>query len=345
MITTIFSAQPRFLLPAPPQGEYANTATKGHFTQQALAETLPTNEATAEAPPSSVASSATTVAKKPVKGHSTPGLKAFDTIVYPIINNFLVFAISVYATYLTSHGNKVADPTKFFDIGHAFRARGNELVNWFKGEGKLLWHKLPSPFKLDHGAADMAKMVTFSFLDGSIVAILVALLENYSVLWARKLDNLLGTPKTEETEAAYRERTKHKQTVGSLFLGRIATCAIVVPTAVALNQKTHLFGILKKARSFNELLFNRPGLMAGLNLKKSYPTLQQKFPKIKLPTALKVIFFEGFYTGVCTAGLYGSSRLITGPLADAFNALMNKQNPTQPLPVVVSQQEPQSQYA
>ena len=34
----------------------------------------------------------------------TPGLWAYDTLLYPVLNNFVVFGVSVAATYLTARG-------------------------------------------------------------------------------------------------------------------------------------------------------------------------------------------------------------------------------------------------
>jgi hypothetical protein len=263
------------------------------------------------------------------KVEPTAGMKIFDALVYSVFNNFLVFAISVYATYLTAHGNKVADAKSFFDIGHVLKTRGDKFVGWLKGEDKL-FNKIPSPLKFDPKTAEMAKMVTFSFVDGTAVAVLVSLLENNSSTLSKNIDNWIGTPQTPQTEQAYAQKAEHKQTLGTLFAGRLATCAIVVPTAVILNKKTTLFSSNAKARSFNELLFNRPGLMVGLKLKKDFPQLQDKFPNIKIPSLLKTAFFEAFYTSVCTLGLYISSRFFAGPVADFIRNTQGQSTTTTP---------------
>ena len=282
-------------------------------TNASITNTTPTPAVATTASTNATAASGV----KNQKVEPTAGMKIFDALVYSVFNNFLVFAISVYATYLTAHGNKVADAKSFFDIGHVLKTRGDKFVGWLKGEDKL-FNKIPSPLKFDPKTAEMAKMVTFSFVDGTAVAVLVSLLENNSSTLSKNIDNWIGTPQTPQTEQAYAQKAEHKQTLGTLFAGRLATCAIVVPTAVILNKKTTLFSSNAKARSFNELLFNRPGLMVGLKLKKDFPQLQDKFPNIKIPSLLKTAFFEAFYTSVCTLGLYISSRFFAGPVADFF---------------------------
>ena len=250
---------------------------------------------------------ATTTASgvKNQKVEPTAGMKIFDTLLYPIFTNVAVFAISVFATYQTKHGDM---DTK---LGRFFKVRGENLVSWFEGKTKL-FDKVSSPFSMNHRSADMAKMVAFSFIDGTLMAPFVVLLENKSVPISKKLDVLMGTEPPDD--APYKEREKRHQGWGSVLTGRLATCAIVVPTAVALDRKVGAFG----NKSLNAILFEEPGEKLGEYVQQKYPAVQQKFPTLQIPYLGKTVFFEAFYTSLCTLGLYISSRLLTGPVADFF---------------------------
>lgn len=239
------------------------------------------------------------------KVEPTAGMKIFDTLLYPIFTNVAVFAISVFATYQTKHGDM---DTK---LGRFFKVRGENLVSWFEGKTKL-FDKVSSPFSMNHRSADMAKMVAFSFIDGTLMAPFVVLLENKSVPISKKLDVLMGTEPPDD--APYKEREKRHQGWGSVLTGRLATCAIVVPTAVALDRKVGAFG----NKSLNAILFEEPGEKLGEYVQQKYPAVQQKFPTLQIPYLGKTVFFEAFYTSLCTLGLYISSRLLTGPVADFF---------------------------
>lgn len=210
--------------------------------------------------------------------HRTKGLKLFDAFLYPFLTNFGVFFTSVVATYLTSHGDKTGG-----HLGKFFFKRGQWLTNQMTT--KLHW----SP-----GTADMAKMVTFSFLDGSLMAPLVKMLEDRREKFARRIDAILGTkPEDESVYAA-----EPKQSWLSVLGGRLGVVSIVVPTAVALD-KTGL----------NEKLFSEPGRKTGEWIARN-PDIAKPFGKLDIPGLFKTVFFEFFYTSVCTTGLYFSSRFI-----------------------------------
>jgi hypothetical protein len=222
--------------------------------------------------------------QKPVaKQHRTLGLWLFDAFLYPFLTNFVVFGISVAATYLTTHGADRGRNGKllFGKIGEFFHARGEWLVGKFKNMG------------MSHNQADMSKMVFFSFADGTLVAPLVKIFEDRRENIARKIDDALGT--TPENMSVY--AAEPKQSWLSVIGGRLATAAIVVPTAVALD-KTGL----------NDKLFSRPGERMG-HWVASKPNLAKHFGQLDLPGLFKTGFFEAFYTSVCTAGLYFSSRM------------------------------------
>lgn len=212
----------------------------------------------------------------------TFGERVVDWIVYPFVNNFLVFAISVVATYLTSRGGPDA-------AGHLPHGKFGEFCfkrgEWVKDRFKPI---------MGEKAADMAKMVFFSFADGTLVAPFVKLLEDRREEMARWFDRTFK--KEPLDESAY--QAEPKQTWGSVIEGRLVTSALVVPTAVVLS-KTGL----------NQKLFEEPGLKLGEYVAKK-PNLAKYFGKLDKPELFKIITFEAFYTSVCTLGLYIGSRMI-----------------------------------
>ena len=214
----------------------------------------------------------------------TPGLKLFDFLLYPVLTNFGVFAISVGATYLTARGGdrNAAGKLMWGKTGQFFQQRGEWLVNKFKAMG------------MTHGQADMGKMVFFSFLDGSLMAPLVKMLEDRRETIAQAFDEKMGT-KPEDT-SIYSAEPKHSWL--SVLGGRFATAAIVVPTAVALDRT-----------GLNEKLFNTPGKNVGAWLAKK-PSVVKWFGSLDVKELSRIAFFEAFYTSVCTAGLYFSSRYL-----------------------------------
>ncbi len=234
--------------------------------------------------PSDIAGKTATETPGQPSGHGarTPGLKLLDVFIYPILTNFSVFAISVVATYLTSKGGmRTADGSlRYGKAGEWFQNRGTWLANKFKSVG------------MSDAQADMSKMVAFSFIDGSIMAIPVKWLEDRREQIGRWMDDRLGTrPEDESVYAA-----EPKQTWLSVLGGRFLTASIVVPTAVALD-KTGL----------NDTLFNSPGLRAGEWLAKQ-PTVKRIAGDHDVRELSRIGFFEAFYTSVCTLGLYISSR-------------------------------------
>ena len=58
-------------------------------------------------------------------------------VLYPIITNVSVFAISVAATYLTMRGGDrtAAGKLKFGKVGEWFQHRGEKLMNMLKSAG------------------------------------------------------------------------------------------------------------------------------------------------------------------------------------------------------------------
>lgn len=227
------------------------------------------------------------------KSRRTPGLWLYDALLYPILNNTLVFAISVGATYLTTKGGTRNQKGElvYGRIGEFFQQRGDWLVRKFKSLG------------MNDDSAGMAKMVFFSFADGTLVAPFVKVLEDRREQFAEKIDHALGT--RSEDLSVY--EAEPKQSWSSVIGGRLATAAIVVPTAVALD-KLHLeHNKTKTFQSLNEKFFTRPGIVLGEIAQKKgwFKGFAQKHD---MPEVAKVAVFEAFYTTVCTLGLYLSSR-------------------------------------
>lgn len=215
----------------------------------------------------------------------TPGLKLFDVFLYPILTNFSVFGISVAATYLTNRGGmKNANGELIYGkVGEWFESRGNAITHTFQRAG------------MTHEQADMSKMVFFSFADGSLMAPAVKLLEDRRENIARRTDKFLGTE--PDNDAVY--KAEPKQSWSSVLGGRLLTSAIVVPTAIAMDKS-----------GMNHVLFHSTSKNVASYL-GHHPELTQILGKsLDVPELAKVGVFEGFYTSVCTGGLYFSSRAI-----------------------------------
>lgn len=218
------------------------------------------------------------------KQERTPGLRLFDLFLYPFLTNFGVFMISVAATYLTSRGDNPA----YGKVGQFFHKRGEWLVNKFQGVG------------MNESQAEMSKMVFFSYVDGSLLAPVVKKFEDNREDIGRWVDHRLGTEPADDS--VY--KAEPKQSWGSVMGGRFATCAIVVPTAVALEKA-----------GLNDMLFSNPGKKLG-EMVANRPHMAKHFGSLDVPELGKIGAFEAFYTSVCTAGLYFSSRLF----AKMFNS-------------------------
>ncbi|MDX2073951.1 MAG: hypothetical protein SFX19_06265 [Alphaproteobacteria bacterium] len=222
------------------------------------------------------------------KKDRTLGLRLFDVLLYPIFTNLAVFGISVGATYLTSRGGDrdAAGKLIYGKLGKWFQDRGEWMVGKFQGLG------------MSRGQADMSKMVFFSFADGSAMAPFVKMLEDRREEIGRWLDERMGT--LPEDQGVYKAEPKHSWL--SVIGGRFITAGIVVPTAVMLD-KTGL----------NDRWFIEPGKKMGDWLTKQ-PGTAKWFKPFGLPLDVKelskVSLFEFFYTSVCTAGLYLTSRRI-----------------------------------
>lgn len=236
-------------------------------------------------------------AAAPHKPKRTLGLWLVDAIIYPITNYFGVFFISVGATYLTEHGwPKPASGKELGSwqkkIGDAFQSRGKKVDAFLENRG---W---------SHKNASMARMVFFSFFDGTFIAPFVKLLEDRREKIAKAIDTTLGTRPNDDV--AY--EAEPKQSWRSVLEGRFLSSLIVVPTAVFLSRNKIGGEIL------NDKLFNTPGEIRGAQIEKTMPKLkagiEKVFGKVHFPYFVKTVYFEAFYTGVTTTGLYLLSRVM-----------------------------------
>lgn len=216
----------------------------------------------------------------------TKGLWLLDTFLYGILANTSVFLMSVAATYLTSRGDMTNAEGKrvYGRIGKFFYDRGEVITGFFKKTG------------MGEESAKMSKMVFFSWFDGSLLAPLIKLAEDQRKPLAKRIDKALGTEPADDSVYD----TEPKQSWGSVLGGRLATCAVVVPTAVLLDKK-----------GLNEKWFYTYGKALGEKVEQ-IPMVAKHFGKHDIAEIGRVSLFEAFYTSVCTAGLYISSRMIAG---------------------------------
>lgn len=235
------------------------------------------------------------------------GQRIFDTIIYGGVINTLVFGVSVVATFLTRHGDKM----------------GGSVGKWFHGRSTDFQKKLVEDWKImSPSAAKNFNMVAWSFLDGSIFAFLAKPLEDQRENIARSIDKRFSKePVSEETY-----RNEPKQSWLSVIGGRIATFSIVFPTYLLL-EKLHI-NAKQGFKNLNKVLFSDLGETIGNKInnigivKKNFPRLANNETKIKLPEAFEVGIFEAVYTTVCTIGLYVGSRFF------ASKSMENKHAPT-----------------
>jgi hypothetical protein len=293
--------------------------------------------AIAEAPVASrgeVAQPAQTSAPSPSseKEHKrTAGMWITDTIVYPLVTNPAVAILSVAATYLTEKGGdktqvkqlvngveELVEKPTYGWIGEQMAKRGQWLDKQF-----IKLNMTPKQ-------AQMGRFVTFSFLDGSLLEPITSSLEDKRNDISKSIDNTLGTQPKDSS--AYDEEPKRSD--GSLLAGRAATVAVVVPTAVYLGKSRGKDANGVEKPSFNDKLFNNPGLEIGgkvdeilaKGIEHNKPSTfgekmthsAAKFAQgldkltgktLDKPVLFKTLIFEAFYTTVCTTGLYFSSKL------------------------------------
>lgn len=234
-------------------------------------------------------------AAQATKPKRTPGLRILDNLLYTVLNNTAVFAVSVAATYITQNKNKTYD-----GFAGWLQKRGDRFVNYAMKKG------------MSKNSAENASMVAFSFIDGSIMAPVVKIAEDYREPLAKKIDEALGTVPNDLSVYD----AEPKQSWGSMLMGRITTLGAVLPIAVTLDKigkhSTGEWGIKgthgkdPQFKDLNTSLFRDPGLKLGEQLQKKFPSLNTRFNNT--PLLFRTTLFEAFYTSVCTAGLYVGSR-------------------------------------
>jgi hypothetical protein len=244
------------------------------------------------------------------KKKRTLGLWAMDCVIYPIVNYIGVFGISVFMTY-ANHRGDITDGkegglfTKALSaVGKFCKDRSDGTTDFFVKKG------------LPKESAEMARMVFWSWADGTALAPAVKFLEDRREKFAKAIDKLAGT--VPDDLSIY--DAEPKQTWKSVLLGRFATAAVVVPTAVLLEKK-----------GWNDKWFGNPAQNSADAIRKNpdskwhtyahAPIVREPFLETDSQTGktkqvddlsqlIKALRFEGFYTAVCTAGLYISSRFI-----------------------------------
>ncbi len=232
------------------------------------------------------------------------GLRLFDIMLYPIITNFAVFAVSVGLTYLSKHGaDREGGKLVFGKFGEMVHSRTSPVRSFFKKVG------------CSEKSANDYTTVAFSFIDGTLFAPLVKLLEDRREKIAHWIDDRLGTTKDDSVYEA-----EPKQSWRSVVEGRIATSAIVVPTALVLDKK-----------GLNDKMFNGWGGKLANYIERTPSVRRFVSPKLILPKLSNIIVFEAFYTSVCTAGLYFISRFVASKHPPKQHALATPSSTTNQL--------------
>lgn len=206
----------------------------------------------------------------------TTGLKLFDVLLYPVLNNFVVFGTSVAATYFTSRGNIHGGW-----IGRKLYERGQATEGLYR-----------NLFGMKPESAEMAKIVTWSFVDGAALSPLVKVFEDRREKIGKWIDDKLGT--TPSDLSVY--EAEPKQTWGSVLKGRIAAGAVVLPTAIVFDKT-----------GINSKLFDKRGQQLGAWIEKQ-PSLASKFGPADIKEVARIGIFEAVYTSICTGALYLFSR-------------------------------------
>ena len=138
----------------------------------------------------------------------TPGQKAFDLGLYPLIANLGVFALSTYVTYHSSFNQNKAN---------WFVKRSS----WFKDQ--LV--KVPALAENPETARNL-NMVIWSFIDGSLLSPVVAAFESKRQPISRWIDDKLGT--TPEDKTVYDKEVQRSWQ--DVIKARAATFALVIGT-------------------------------------------------------------------------------------------------------------------
>jgi hypothetical protein len=257
-------------------------------TNTTAANTLPSPAAPAhgrDEAPNAIAAAA------PEKPKRTLGLKIFDNLLYTFFMNPVVFVASVLMTYMTLHGKSFGkEGTWVRGVGEWFQSRSKPVANFFGYIG----------VKSEKTRKEFAS-VAFSFIDGTLFSLMAKPLEDRREKIAKRIDDALGTSPTNMR--AY--DAEPKQSWRSVLEGRTLTSLIVVPTAYLLSRW-----------GGNQRAFLDPGFAVAEKIATRAPKLNSWLEAGTINTSQKkgdfigTVFFEAFYTSVCTAGLYVISRMV-----------------------------------
>ena len=253
----------------------------------------------------------------------TTGQKAFDLLLYPLVANIGVLALSTWVTY---HSNFNQNKANTFVKRSA----------WFKDQ----LAKLPGIGKSPEMVRNL-NMVAWSFIDGSLMAPIVGAFESKRQPISRAIDDKLGT--TPEDTSVYEKETQRNG--WDIIKARATTFGLVLATYFALNAKVfpHSLqeGILteaklnsgvfqrQKVQSVNGLVFDVPGKKIGgwlsnvpwiknwaektsnkqlSGMAAKTGTVARKATeadaRYQIEGVVNTGIFEAAYTSLCTAGLY-----------------------------------------
>jgi hypothetical protein len=246
---------------------------------------LPSKAAAQAAQPSdAIAQSA------PHKPKRTLGLKIFDNLLYTFFMYPFVFATSVALTYMTFNGHSMGKE------GSSIRGFTSFFAN--RRDGTMKFFE-----KLGASSVQAQKdftTVLWSFVDGTIFALLAKPLEDRREKIAESIDNALGTAPADKT--VY--EAEPKQSWRSVAEGRGLTGLIVLPVAMLMERK-EIGG--------NEKVFYAPGRKLADYIAQKVPKVEGALNKLTIHNKKEffgVVLFETFYTAVCTLGLYIMSRSV-----------------------------------
>ncbi|MBV8939281.1 MAG: carbohydrate kinase family protein [Alphaproteobacteria bacterium] len=253
----------------------------------------------------------------------TRGQKAFDFILYPLLANIGVFALSTFVTYHSNFNQNKANP---------FVKRSS----WFKDQ----LTKVPVLAENPKMARNL-NMIVWSFLDGSLMAPVVAAFESKRQPISRWIDEKLDSV-PEDASVYDKEVQRSWQDV---IKARAATFALVMATYFTFNAKTFPHsaqkGILAEVspgsgvferetvESINGFVFDIPGKKIGgwltripsvrnwaqklsdnqlKNMAERTGTAARKATpmdaRYQIEGLVNTGLFEIVYTSLCTAGLF-----------------------------------------
>lgn len=286
------------------------------------------------------------------KPKRTLGLKLFDIGLYPLLSNFAVFAISVVFTFLTERGgDRRLDGSRVYGgVGKFFQARGVWLENQFKktgmsaknaNMGKIVAFSfidgsiMAFPIKwLENHRENIAKSIdkTFGTLPedntpydaepkqswgsvfggraitaGIVVPVAMALSKNFAY---RNIRAKSGEP--------WVGKEPYTTVFGSKELEANTSLNDIMFNDLSERHSQKLPGL---KRAFSRMIEKMTGVASHETIhapvvKDGVTTMHRVNQSDKAyATLARMTYFEAFYTSVCTAGLYISSRI----LARAFS--------------------------